>query len=106
HSYDIAKQGYVNLGVSGKDARADTTAMVQARERVHEAGVFTALRETVAAELYASGVAGDARLVDLAGGTGRYSEHAVMAGEQRDYHLQALVCDLSVPALKHAAKLH
>ncbi len=49
HSFDIARQGYVNLLGAPEPANADTAAMVAARQRVHAAGVFDQLADAIAA---------------------------------------------------------
>ena len=48
HSFDVARQGYVNLLGGPAPANADTAAMVAARRRVHAAGVFDAVADAVA----------------------------------------------------------
>lgn len=49
HSFDIAKQGYVSL-VDPRSAalRADTAAMIAARNRVHDSGFFADLADDLA----------------------------------------------------------
>lgn len=104
HSFDVARQGYLNLGASQKDARADSVSMVMAREAVQASGTFDgiadALCEVAAAVLHAHD--GDALVADLAGGTGFYTARVL------DHHGAAhgIVLDLSVPALKRAARTH
>src|SRR3954453_570608 len=66
HSFDIARQGYVNL-VPG---RADTPEMVEARDLFLRAGHFRPLTAALAAD--ATQVEGAAVVVDLGAGTGRH----------------------------------
>src|SRR3954452_18171067 len=69
HSFDIARQGYVNL-VPG---RADTPEMVDARDAFLRAGHFRPLATALAEEARsAAGAGGGAVVVDLGAGTGYY----------------------------------
>jgi 23S rRNA (guanine745-N1)-methyltransferase len=64
HSFDIARQGYVNL-VPG---RADTPEMVEARDAFLRAGHFRPLSTALAHEVNA----GDGVVVDVGAGTGHH----------------------------------
>jgi 23S rRNA (guanine745-N1)-methyltransferase len=48
HSFDVAREGYVNLSGTGEPANADTAAMLAARRRVQSAGVFAPVADVVA----------------------------------------------------------
>lgn len=48
HSFDVAREGYVNLLGGAEPANADTTAMLAARRRVQSVGVFAPVAEVVA----------------------------------------------------------
>lgn len=102
HGFDVARQGYVNLtGGRPGPGTADTAEMVAARERFlahgHYQPIADRLRDVAAAEEGAPGL-----VVDLAGGTGYYLG-AVLDGLPGRY---GLCVDLSVPALRRAARAH
>lgn len=123
HRFDIARQGYVNLiaarpgaGRPGRAGRTDpgtgdSTAMVAARELFLGRGHYRPIADAVAAlaarnlDEPASLDPGDrdTRIVaDLAGGTGYYLARVLDCLPGR-----AGVClDLSVPALRRAARAH
>jgi 23S rRNA (guanine745-N1)-methyltransferase len=104
HSFDIARQGYLNLLPGDAHAgTADTPEMVAAREAFLAAGHFERLGERVADE--AQGLlAGDpgACVVELGAGTGWYLA-SVMS---RLPAATGLALDLSKPALRRAARAH
>lgn len=96
HSFDLARQGYLNLAVGKHAGTADSAAMVAARAdflaRGHYRPIADALAEAV----------GDARFVaDLAGGTGYYL--AIVLEMTRGY---GVCLDLSTAALRRAAHAH
>jgi 23S rRNA (guanine745-N1)-methyltransferase len=96
HSFDIARQGYVNL-VPG---RADTPEMVEARDLFLRAGHFrplTAVLAEAAAQVDAQGA-----VVDLGAGTGHHL--AAVLDALADAHGIAL--DASAAALRRAARCH
>jgi 23S rRNA (guanine745-N1)-methyltransferase len=108
HSFDIARQGYVNLAVGSRpSANADTAAMIAARARFlgqgHYAPIATALG-SLAARLSPAGP-GPARpgvVLDLAGGTGYY-----LAAVLGSLPARIGIClDLSKAALRRAATAH
>ncbi|MDQ1679999.1 MAG: rRNA (guanine745-N1)-methyltransferase [Frankiaceae bacterium] len=112
HSFDLARQGYVNLLTRVGAGTADTAAMVAARERFLRAGhyapvlraVADAVRDAVAARGQASGVAVllDAVLLDAGAGTGDYLAAALTALPQA----VGVALDSSVPAIRQAARAH
>ena len=103
HSFDIARQGYVNLtaGRAGPGT-ADTSAMVAARDRFLGCGHY----QPIAAAVRTLAVQHDPGLpglvVDLAGGTGHYLAGVLDALP----HRHGACLDLSVPALRRAARVH
>ncbi|HEX6453899.1 MAG TPA: hypothetical protein VF060_31110, partial [Trebonia sp.] len=110
HSFDIARQGYVNLtaGQAGPGT-GDTAAMVAAREEFLGAGHYRPIAEAVrslALRSLAGRLVGerdeDGLLVDLAGGTGYYLANVLDALPGR----AGLCVDLSAPALRRAARAH
>jgi 23S rRNA (guanine745-N1)-methyltransferase len=96
HSFDVARQGYVNL-VPG---RADTAEMVEAREAFLRAGHFRPL--TAALSDAAQQVDGDGAIVDLGAGTGHYLARVldVLPGAR------GIAIDASPAALRRAARAH
>ena len=75
HSFDLARQGYVNLLGGPEPANADTAAMLQARARVHASGLFEAVAAAVASE------AAGPRLLEVGAGNSHYLARAL--GEDR-----------------------
>ncbi|PKQ24536.1 MAG: SAM-dependent methyltransferase [Actinobacteria bacterium HGW-Actinobacteria-5] len=72
HSFDVAKQGYVNLLGGPEPGNADTAAMLAARQRVHASGLF----EPVAAEV-ATHLVGRPRVLEVGAGTAYYLARAL-----------------------------
>jgi 23S rRNA (guanine745-N1)-methyltransferase len=103
HSFDIARQGYVNLAV-GKagPGTADTSDMVSARDRFLIRGHYRPIADAVCslAAQHDSGAPGV--VADLAGGTGYYLAGVLDALP----HRHGVCIDLSVPALRRAARAH
>src|SRR6266566_5538961 len=103
HGFDIARHGYVNLtaGRAGPGT-GDTCAMVAARDRFLSRGHYQRLAAAVQslAARHDPGLPG--LVVDLAGGTGHYLAGVLDALT----HRQGACIDLSVPALRRAARAH
>jgi 23S rRNA (guanine745-N1)-methyltransferase len=99
HSFDIARQGYVNL-VPG---RADTPEMVEARDLFLRAGHFRPLTAALAEEA-ASIAESPARgaVVDLGAGTGHHLSGMLDALPEA----QGIAIDASAAALRRAARAH
>jgi 23S rRNA (guanine745-N1)-methyltransferase len=95
HSYDIARQGYVNLLGSSEPANADTTEMLDARARVHHAGVFDPVTE-VLTEL----AEGRRHVLEAGAGTGHYLSAAL--GSSPDS--QGVGLDVSKAAARHCLR--
>ena len=103
HSFDIARHGYVNLtaGRAGPGT-ADTSTMVAARDRFLRRGHYQPIAvalQSLAAR-HDPGVPG--LVADLAGGTGYYLAGILDALP----HRPGACIDLSVPALRRAARAH
>jgi 23S rRNA (guanine745-N1)-methyltransferase len=101
HSFDIARQGYVNL-VPG---RADTPEMVEARDAFLEAGHFRPLSAALAEEARAAGGASGASggaVLDLGAGTG----HHLAAVLDALPDARGIAVDASPAALRRAARAH
>lgn len=95
HSFDIARQGYVNLLNGPAPANADTPAMVAARERFLDAGFYRAI-----AEALIPACAGARRIAEAGAGPGYYLAKVVEACRPE----QHLALDISAAAAKRAAK--
>ena len=96
HRFDVARQGYLNLLGGPQPAHADTPAMIAARARVHDAGVFGPVRE-----LLAQVCAGCAAVLEVGSGTGAYLQAAL--GENPG--TIGVAMDISTAAARVAAKL-
>jgi 23S rRNA (guanine745-N1)-methyltransferase len=96
HSFDVARQGYVNL-VPGA---ADTTEMVEAREAFLDAGHLRALSAALAEEARAAG--GAPAVVDVGAGTGHHLARVLDALPGA----LGIALDASPPALRRAARSH
>jgi 23S rRNA (guanine745-N1)-methyltransferase len=96
HSFDIARQGYVNL-VPGQ---GDTAPMVEARESFLGAGHYRRLGSALVEEAARIDTAG--AVVDLGAGTGHYLVGVLEALGDRT----GLAVDASQAALRRAARAH
>jgi 23S rRNA (guanine745-N1)-methyltransferase len=96
HSFDVARQGYVNL-VPGS---ADTPEMVEARDAFLAAGHLRRLSERLAEE--ATTVQAPGAVVDLGAGTGHHLAAVLDAASGRT----GLALDASPAALRRAARSH
>lgn len=95
HSFDIARQGYVNLAAGAPPANADTSAMIDARDRFLTSGVYEPIRQAI------SDVSGSARsIVEVGAGTGWYLQGVL---QQRPQAV-GLATDVSVAATRRAAR--
>jgi 23S rRNA (guanine745-N1)-methyltransferase len=105
HSFDIARQGYVNFAAGGRPgANADTSAMIAARARFLDRGHYAPIAAAIAslAVRLAPGPAGHGVVLDLAGGTGYY-----LAGLLDALPGRIGIClDVTRPALRRAASAH
>jgi 23S rRNA (guanine745-N1)-methyltransferase len=96
HSFDVARQGYVNL-VPGA---GDTAAMVEAREAFLGAGHFRRMTGALVEE--ALGVEAAGAVVDVGAGTGHHLAYVLAAPPARI----GLALDSSTAALRRAARIH
>ena len=103
HRFDVAKQGHVVLVAGGSKLRADTADMVRARLRVMASGAFDDVRAGVV-EVCRGGSARDGGdlVVDLGAGPGTWTAAVLDAAPDR----RGLALELSVPALRAAARAH
>lgn len=100
HSFDIARQGYVNLGTGRVRHSGDTAAMVEARDAFLGAGHYDFLSATLADA--ARAVAAPGLVVDAGAGTGRHLAAVLDALPGA----VGLALDVSKPALRRAARAH
>lgn len=102
HSFDIAREGYVNLlPVGRKRSRdpGDNREMIEARRRVHDADLYRPLAERLAA-LIGRAVGDTAHVLDLGCGEGYYT--GVLQALLPDLSLYGV--DISKPAVRLAAR--
>ena len=110
HSYDMARQGYVDLTCGKVTHTGDTTEMIAARSELIGAGrldaVTSLLREAVQAVTASNAVtAGNTTtgiIVDIGAGTGQHLA-AVLDATPRH---AGLAVDISKAALRRAARAH
>jgi 23S rRNA (guanine745-N1)-methyltransferase len=99
HSFDVARQGYVDLATGPVTHPGDTAEMVAAREQVLAAGhlgfISEGLAEATAA--YSAGL-----IVDIGAGTGVHLKFLLEARPS----VLGLAIDVSKPALRRAARAH
>lgn len=103
HSFDIGKQGYVNLLPGDADpGTADTVAMVRARAAFLAAGHYRTLIDAVATSTVRSieGVSGC--VIDAGAGTGEYLAAVLESAPERT----GLALDISKHAARVAARVH
>lgn len=96
HSFDVAKQGYVNL-LGRRRTASDTAEMVARREDFLGAGHYAPIRQALA-----EACRGANRLLEAGAGTGYYLSGVLDANPEA----LGIATDLSVPASKRAAKAH
>lgn len=98
HSFDIAKQGYVNLTRGRTRFTGDSPEMVEARARFLEAGHYRFLADALISAVPRT----DGLVLDAGTGTGWYLAQVL------DAHPEAngLGLDVSKPALRRAARAH
>jgi 23S rRNA (guanine745-N1)-methyltransferase len=103
HGFDVARHGYVNFtaGRAGPGT-GDTSAMVAARDRFLRRGHYQRLAAAVQSLAARHDPGTPGLVVDLAGGTGHYLAGVLDALPHRD----GACIDLSVPALRRAARAH
>lgn len=99
HSFDIAKQGYVNLTRGRMPHEGDSAAMIEARAAFLAAGHYTFIADALSAA--AGGDPGGA-VLDAGTGTGYYLAHVL----DRLPAATGLGLDVSKPALRRAARAH
>jgi 23S rRNA (guanine745-N1)-methyltransferase len=104
HSFDVAKQGYVNLLAGRAPHVGDTPQMIAAREEFLGGGHYDLISRAVAAAAvrYLPATASQPLIVDAGGGTGRHLAAVLDAVPDAI----GLVVDVSKAALRRAARAH
>jgi 23S rRNA (guanine745-N1)-methyltransferase len=102
HSFDLARQGYVDLSGGRVTHAGDTTAMVQARAALLGAGHFRPLADAIVAAARVYAPADPGLIVDVGAGTGYYVA-ALLQAYPRGL---GLALDVAKPALRRAATAH
>ena len=97
HSFDVARQGYVNLLVGRKHATGDTAPMIAARERVLAAGHLDVVTQAL---VEACRDLPDGVLVEVGAGTA----HHLVAVRRALGARAAVATDVSIPAAKRAGR--
>ena len=102
HSFDIARQGYVNLlcGKSGT-VHGDNALMIAARRRFLSGGYYAPLADALT-KLLQKHIKGQPTLLDIGCGEGYYTEAAFQAIHPLDGKIYAF--DISKDALKATAQ--
>jgi 23S rRNA (guanine745-N1)-methyltransferase len=97
HSFDVARQGYVNLLVGAAPAGADTAEMVSARAQLLAGGLFDGLTRALTQLIPET----PGLIMEVGAGTGHYLAAAVeRAGAP------GLALDIAKPAVRRAARAH
>ncbi|MFT3861624.1 putative RNA methyltransferase [Micropruina sp.] len=99
HSFDVAKQGYLNLANGPEPANADTPAMLEARARVQASGLFDVVSEALDQQVPLTGAT---TLLEAGAGTGHYLAGLV---EGRP-GARGLALDVSRAAARRASRAH
>ncbi|MGY4721168.1 putative RNA methyltransferase [Naumannella cuiyingiana] len=97
HSFDIARQGHVNLTGRAAPGHADTAEMVAARARFLDTGAYAPIAAALVERAPESGLA-----VDAGAGPGWYARQILQARPA----LSALALDVSPAAARTAARAH
>jgi 23S rRNA (guanine745-N1)-methyltransferase len=98
HSFDIARQGYVDLTAGRVTHQGDTAEMVAAREHLLARGYFDAVSEAIQASVLAQ----YQKIIEIGAGTGHYLARLLEA----DGAASGLAVDVSKAALRRAARAH
>ncbi len=104
HSYDIAKQGYVNLLTSVKGStHGDNREMIEARSRFLSGGFYSPLADEIC-KLACENFCDGGLLIDCGCGEGYYTDKVYSALAKRFSRLSVCGFDISRDAVKYASK--
>lgn len=101
HTFDISKEGYVNLLLNAKETAGDSKDMMQSRKDFLNLGLYDPLAEHVyqsISEMYSDSV----NVLDVGCGEGYYLDRMYQYDELRQLQLYGL--DISKIGIKMAAK--
>ncbi|RUO73586.1 putative RNA methyltransferase [Idiomarina seosinensis] len=104
HSFDVARQGYVNLlPVQKKRSKdpGDSKAMITARRHFLQQGHYQPIASAIAETVLSSG---NQAILDAGCGEGYYLNYLTAAAEQQDTELAVAGLDISKWAIQAAAK--
>ena len=99
HSFDLARQGYLNVGSGAASRNADTPAMVAARDRFLTAGPYRPVVDRML-ELALDSAPASPRLLEVGAGTGYYLARLVDGLDES----RGVALDVSVAAARRAAR--
>jgi 23S rRNA (guanine745-N1)-methyltransferase len=103
HSFDLARQGYVNLIPWARAAVGDTSAMVAARDKFLRSGAYSPLAGSVTEEAArAADATHEGCLVDVGAGTGYYLAEVLDSVPGR----LGIALDASKYSMRRAARAH
>ncbi|MFG2180158.1 putative RNA methyltransferase [Streptomyces abikoensis] len=103
HSFDVAKQGYVNLLPGAVKYSADTREMVDARAEFLSAGHYAPIADAlVALARDTTDSSAEGCVLDIGGGTGYYQSHVMDSFPEAE----GILLDISKFAARRAAKAH
>ncbi len=101
HSFDVAKQGYLNLLAGPPPRNADTADMIAARDRFLGSGAYAPIAQAAARAVVSRSAAGGV-VTDAGAGTGYYLSACLDALPDG----RGVALDVSVPAARRAARAH
>ena len=101
HTFDLARQGYVNLAGRAAPQHADTAAMVAARERFLESGAYDPVADAVVGA--AGGLPAGATVLEAGAGPGWYLGRLLAGLATGGVRARGLALDISVAACRRAA---
>lgn len=105
HSFDVARQGYVNLLIAGQRRSrepGDSGDMVEARRRFLATGAFDRLSERIAGTVAGLCGGGDVLLLDVGCGEGHHTRRVAATVSSA----RVAGVDVSKAAVVHAARAH
>jgi len=105
HSFDVSRQGFVNLLGAAPPANADRADMVEARVRFLDTGRYAPLAEAIAELAQQATRLAEPRstcILDVGAGPGSYLARVLAACAG----FQGIACDVSTFAARRAARCH
>nr|WP_307249023.1 23S rRNA methyltransferase [Catenuloplanes indicus] len=103
HSFDVARQGYVNLTTGRTPHVGDTAEMIAAREEFLGAGHYDFVIDALG-EAARTAYPGAGLIVDAGAGTGRHLAGVLGTLRAERNGTDGLALDVSKPALRRAAR--